>query len=133
MIIQDKKTGLVIYPNFDSGSYMGSWTFLHKELEYIDSSDPKWDVCSMLMSAYIGKYLDGTLNEVTVTSTQEYTPHQKGYQTDCDAKSIIENEGIGYAVTRYIDAEQFTNAETRKLWYNACKALEDLQDHLGVE
>jgi len=133
MIITDKNTGLFIHPNFDSGSYMGSFTLLHNELKNLDCQDPKWDVCSMLISTYVGSYLDGTMNELVSGRGDEYIPPQKGYQTDDDARSFIHNEGVGYAVTRYIDAEQFSNEKTRQLWHKAEKAILELEKHLGVE
>lgn len=130
MIITDKKSGLCVYPNFDSGSYMGSWRIQHNELNYIDSSDPKFDVCSMLISTYVGKYLDGTLGEIT--DDNEFIPEQKGYQTDEDAVRFINNEGLEYAVTNYINADQFSNEKTRKLWYKAQVAIRELEKHLKL-
>jgi len=131
MIIKNKNNGLLVHPKFDSGEYMGSFTITHNELKYLDCEDPKWDVCSLLISTYVGSYLDETLNKLT--EPQSFIPEQKGNYTDADALSMLENEGIVYAVTCHTDASQFKNAETRRLWYNAEKALQELQKHLGYE
>lgn len=50
--------------------------------------------------------------------------------TNTDAVDIIENEGIGYAVLHYCDADNFIDPKTQLLWKSAELALKDLQEHL---
>jgi hypothetical protein len=47
------------------------------------------------------------------------------------AFSIIQNEGIGYAVLNYTDFTNFSKRKTRNLWRNAALALKNLQEHLA--
>ena len=48
------------------------------------------------------------------------------------AKSIIDEEGIGYAVTCYCGSNAFEyDDKLRMLWSNARKALEDLAEYVG--
>lgn len=54
-----------------------------------------------------------------------------GTLSNDEAKSIIENEGIGYAVQSYISGDEFKDPETRRLWNEADKALSDLESYLG--
>lgn len=53
-----------------------------------------------------------------------------GDYTIDDAASIIEEEGIGYAVQSYIGHESFEDSKLRKLWRNAEKALDELQEYI---
>lgn len=46
------------------------------------------------------------------------------------AFSIIENEGIGYAVTSHSSHDSFKDPETRRLWKRAGDALDELQSYL---
>jgi hypothetical protein len=50
--------------------------------------------------------------------------------TNADAASIVENEGLGYAVQHYCSAESFADIETRRLWKLAEQACNDLEKHL---
>jgi hypothetical protein len=49
------------------------------------------------------------------------------------AKSIIDNEGIGYAVQSYCDAYYFEDPVTRELWRNAKSSLDKLAEYLEKE
>ena len=49
------------------------------------------------------------------------------------AISIIENEGIGYAVMNYCSYKEFTDPETRKLWRLADESLQNLKSHLNID
>ena len=59
MIIKNKNNNLFIKPNFDSGTYIGTFTIEHDKLNNLDLEDPKWDICSLLIATYVGSYLDG--------------------------------------------------------------------------
>jgi hypothetical protein len=52
---------------------------------------------------------------------------------DFEARGIVENEGLEYAVRHYTNAESFKNPETAKLWGAAAKALDALVAHLHLE
>lgn len=53
--------------------------------------------------------------------------------SDLDARDIIANEGLEYAVRRYVDADAFQNPETRRLWAAASRALDALAQHLRAD
>ena len=57
---------------------------------------------------------------------------KKRIYTNKHAKHIIEYEGLDYAVQSYIPANAFKDKRTRKLWKKAGKALNNLEDYLGV-
>lgn len=56
---------------------------------------------------------------------------------DCEtdkeyAKSIIDNEGIGYAVRYYCRADTFKNdSKLRELWQKAADALDALENYVN--
>ena len=56
--------------------------------------------------------------------------HESELLGNQEARNIIENEGLGYAVTGYIDGKYFKDPITRKLWEGAEKALSDLEIYL---
>ncbi len=60
-------------------------------------------------------------------------PKGEGTKTNSDAALYILNEGIGYAVQKYISGDEFKDPLTRKLWNNACNALNLLEDYLRDE
>jgi hypothetical protein len=131
MMLQNKENGLFISANFDSGEYMGTFTVMHDELKYANSRDKRFDTMTLLIGAYVGSYLDGTLNDMN--KSEDYVPPCKGDYTNVDAVNIIGNEGICYAVTRYISSDQFKDEKTRILWEKTARVIEELQEHLGIE
>lgn len=52
---------------------------------------------------------------------------------DFEVRSIVENEGIGYAVLHYMGADRVENPVTAKLWEDAEKALKALSDRLHLD
>lgn len=55
---------------------------------------------------------------------------EKGEYTNCDAVSIIENEGLDYAVRHYISGDYFADPETQKRWNAAEEAITALTEYL---
>ncbi len=55
-----------------------------------------------------------------------------GTHTMNDAYNIIENEGLGYAVTSYISGNEFADPKLRELWNNAERVLNDLEEYVGI-
>lgn len=53
-------------------------------------------------------------------------------KSDFYARETVLNEGAGYAVLHYIDAESFKSATTRRLWKEANQALIRLGEHLEL-
>lgn len=58
MIIHDSKTNLCVYPNFDSGEYMGTFTVLHNELKYIRADDIKFLKVQIAIANAVKSMLD---------------------------------------------------------------------------
>ena len=85
-------------------------------------------------------WIDGKLNahtHVCIDCEKKYglkiqhiDLNPQGSLDNHEARQIIENEGIGYAVQSYIDGDEFKDPETRKLWNEADKALSDLESYL---
>lgn len=46
---------------------------------------------------------------------------------------IVENEGIGYAVTGYLSADRIEDPDLRRMWETAREALEAISSIVGVE
>lgn len=46
---------------------------------------------------------------------------------------IVENEGIGYAVTGYLSADRIEDPDLRRMWETAREALEAISSMVGVE
>lgn len=63
MIISDKDTGLYISPNYDSGSYMGSFTVVHEDLKHISYDDPKMIALQVLIASAVSKVFDEGKND----------------------------------------------------------------------
>jgi hypothetical protein len=55
-----------------------------------------------------------------------------GTRTNEEARLIIENEGVGYAVQHYISGDEFKDPKTAKLWNAADNALNKLLKHLKI-
>jgi hypothetical protein len=51
--------------------------------------------------------------------------------TRAEAASIVENEGLAYAVQHYIRADKFKDPELRRLWQAANDALDELEAYLN--
>ncbi len=47
-----------------------------------------------------------------------------------DIVSIVENEGLGYAVGEYLDAESIKDKTLAKLWGQAQDALDEVEHYL---
>ena len=47
-----------------------------------------------------------------------------------EVAEIIENEGLGYAVTEYMSSEHIEDPELATLWRIARAALQDIEDFL---
>jgi len=47
-----------------------------------------------------------------------------------DLYDIVQNEGLGYAVSDYVNADTIEDDEMRKLWENASEALKKVEDAL---
>jgi len=100
------------------------------------------------------EYSENTIHHYTVIYEGELRPHTH-VCLDCESKydlkpkiiknptvgklsntraaQIIGNEGIGYAVQSYINAEEFSDPMTVKLWNDACNALDLLEEYLQDE
>lgn len=59
------------------------------------------------------------------------SPETVGTLSNDRACQIIANEGIGYAVQHYINATEFSDIETARLWNEADIALDNLEAHLN--
>jgi len=51
-------------------------------------------------------------------------------ESNKQALSIANEEGIGYAVTNYCNGDDFVDPKTKKLWNKAGEILRKLQKHL---
>jgi hypothetical protein len=59
--------------------------------------------------------------------------NNKGTLSNHEACRIVFNEGLDYAVRRYISADEFKDSETRRLWREAGNILDALEQHIGYE
>jgi len=57
----------------------------------------------------------------------------QGTLSNYEACQIIANEGIGYAVQRYVSGNEFKDHKTAELWDEADNALENLLQHLDYD
>lgn len=58
MVIHNHKTNLTVYPNFDSGEYMGTFTVLHDELRYAPADDIKFLNVQIVIASALKKLFD---------------------------------------------------------------------------
>ena len=87
--------------------------------------DGSWDVSSSAEDVSNRIY-----NEIQEAKKKEL---KTGDLSNHRACQIVANEGIGYAVQSYIAASEFKDPETVRLWNEAEKALEALQEHIGYD
>lgn len=68
MIIHNEKTGLLVYPNFDSCEYMGTYTIVHNELKYISYTDEKFFKLQVAIAMALKTVLEKEDNDDTGTT-----------------------------------------------------------------
>ena len=74
------------------------------------------------------EYINGMKDEYPEVFEEDL---ETNYSND-DAYIILQNEGIGYAVTGYCSYNVFNDPVTRALWKNARIALESLEEYVKV-
>ena len=55
-----------------------------------------------------------------------------GLYSDDELIEIIDSEGLGYAITSYLNSDRIEDETTRELWKECEEKLRKLQDHLGI-
>jgi len=71
--------------------------------------------------------------DTALFSVIEVTKEEYGDFSNSRARDIIDNEGVGYAVTSYCSYVEFSDPKTRELWKQADNALNKLCDYVGAD
>ena len=55
---------------------------------------------------------------------------KKEKMSNIEVAGIVDREGLGYAITSYMDSSDFEDKHLAQLWTNACEILNEIEEIL---